>query len=90
MKFFAATALFAGLAVAANSVKVTDIAIRDNNGLQSVSFKADGLECSQNDAAALANNGAHACADNSFTFSVEKNGASDYQLWLHKKVDGDV
>ncbi|KAB2570975.1 Hypersensitive response-inducing protein elicitor [Lasiodiplodia theobromae] len=91
MKVFAA-ALFAGLAAAATTVKVTDISIRDNDGLQAVSFKVDGTDCSSVSAATLAGNGANACGAASppdFTFSVEKNGLSDYQLWLHKN-DGSV
>lgn len=93
MKVFAATALFAGLAAAAATVKVTDLSIRDNEGLQSVSFKVEGTDCTSTDPTTLAGNGANACGDGNppvYTFSVEKNGASDYQLWLHKNVDGDV
>ncbi|KAF4306108.1 putative hypersensitive response-inducing protein elicitor [Botryosphaeria dothidea] len=93
MKVFAATALFAGLAAAATTVKVTDLSIRDNEGLQSVSFKVEGTDCTSTDPTTLAGNGANACGDGNppvYTFSVEKNDASDYQLWLHKNVDGDV
>ncbi|KKY13280.1 putative hypersensitive response-inducing protein elicitor [Diplodia seriata] len=95
MKFSAAATLFAaGLATASTTAKVTDLSIRDNAGLQSVSFKVDGTtDCSSSDPSTLAGNGANACGDGNppvYTFSVEKNGASDYQLWLHKNVDGSV
>ncbi|KAH7058846.1 hypothetical protein B0J12DRAFT_696520 [Macrophomina phaseolina] len=93
MKVFAATAFFAGLAVAATTVQVTDLSIRDNDGLQSVSFKVEGTDCSSSDPTTLAGNGANACGDGNppvYTFSVEKKGGSDYQLWLHKNVDGSV
>lgn len=94
MKVFAATALFAGLAVAAaTTVQVTDLSIRDNDGLQSVSFKVEGTDCSSSDPTTLAGNGANACGDGNppvYTFSAEKKGGSDYQLWLHKNVDGSV
>ncbi|OJD33159.1 major allergen alt [Diplodia corticola] len=93
MKFTTATALFFAGLVAAETVSVTDLTIRDNNGLQSVSFKVAGTDCSSTDAASLANNGANACGDGNppvFTYSVEKTEGSEYQLYLHKNVDGSV
>ncbi|KAL1638017.1 hypothetical protein SLS58_009038 [Diplodia intermedia] len=87
-----ATLLFAATGLAA-SVKVTDLSIRDNAGLQSVSFTVDdgATACSSSDASTLAGNGANPCgAGDVYSFSVEKSAGSEYQLYLHKNVDGEV
>ncbi|EOD43077.1 Major allergen alt [Neofusicoccum parvum] len=45
MKFFVAAAFLASSVSAIRTIIVTDTTIRDNNGLQSVSFTALGIKC---------------------------------------------
>ncbi|OJD34111.1 major allergen alt [Diplodia corticola] len=51
MKFFAAAAILATSVAATRTIVVTDTTIRDNAGLQSVSFTALGIKCSAEGAA---------------------------------------
>ncbi|KAH7050216.1 hypothetical protein B0J12DRAFT_740486 [Macrophomina phaseolina] len=84
MKFFAATAAFAGLAAAA---KITDATIRDNNGIQMAQFTVDGVQCTASDAQLGSRQ--IACPGSAYSWHI--NGAnSEYTLTLFKGVTSDA
>lgn len=85
MRFFAITALFGAVAVAAETATVTDLSIRDNNGIQSASFKVAGVECSSTDAAVFTNNEAVVCGESAYRFRLQGSN-SKYDLTLYKQT----
>lgn len=87
MRFSIAAAVAALGAVASATIEtatVTDLYIRDNNGIQSASLTVQGQKCS-GDASQLANNAAVVCGDSEYRFAVEGSN-SDYTLTIYKQT----
>ncbi|EOD43269.1 putative major allergen alt [Neofusicoccum parvum] len=86
---FAASAIFGAVAVsAAETATITDLSIRDNNGIQAASFKissADNVECSSTSAADLANSAVVVCGESKYRFAISGSN-SKYDLTLYKEV----
>ncbi|KAF2089469.1 hypothetical protein K490DRAFT_63604 [Saccharata proteae CBS 121410] len=82
MKFITAIAAFAGAAAALTTeqVKVSDISIRDNDGIQAASFKLNGtIDCS------LDKPKSGSCSNKKYNFGI--NGTdSDYTLSLYHEL----
>lgn len=88
MQFFIATAALIGAAAAAGNgasslttVNIKDAFVRDNNGIQSAGFTANGIRCSA-DGAALGSRQI-ACPDSEYSWHISGSN-SDYELTLFK------